>query len=109
MARIQAIPSGPGTAWRTSARARSTSSPVPPKRPTTPPTGPGASPECCCDAAARGLAALPYDRLAGLCPPGAEDDEALEALEGARGLYEELVEYFGAAARDGHAVLVWQL
>ncbi|MDX3645111.1 DUF1877 family protein [Streptomyces sp. MB09-02B] len=67
--------------------------------------------------AARGLADLPVDRLmayvepgdvvgAGLCPPVWDEAQALKVT---RLVYGELVEYFGAAAREGHALLVWQL
>ncbi|MCC9710380.1 YfbM family protein [Streptomyces sp. MNU76] len=67
--------------------------------------------------AARGLADLPIDRLlayvepgdvveAGLCPPVWDEAQALKMT---RFVYGQLVEYFGAAAREGHALLVWQL
>ncbi|MFJ6940669.1 DUF1877 family protein [Streptomyces sp. NPDC101132] len=67
--------------------------------------------------AARELAALPYDRLAahaepeelagrGLCR---YDWDGAATLEWARHFYDGLTAYFAAAARDGHAVLVWQL
>ncbi|MER7000978.1 YfbM family protein [Streptomyces sp. NPDC000410] len=66
---------------------------------------------------ARELAGLPYDRLAahadpqelveaGLCRHGWDGPRT---LEWARHLYDGLVEFFGGAAREGHAVLVWQL
>ncbi|MER7111682.1 DUF1877 family protein [Streptomyces sp. NPDC000229] len=66
--------------------------------------------------AAEAFSAMPYDRLIEGVDHGAVTDkgvgpfagDSVKTLQWARHLYEGLVSFFERAARDGHAVLVWQ-